>query len=199
MRSQVKLLFNLIEVTLAIAVVGIGIAGVMSLFPVGVQASRDAIGDNYAADSVEQVLVYLASASQNNWASYISSDGTDNGTIKEYASASVITDASITLPLDTDRIANTNLFSTSLGNDVFCIKQPATGNADFVAHVKLWKAPISNMTIAGVSGITLPYFQTVAGYNVGAARIYAEVSWPVQKPYSKRTKRVYAVELFKQN
>jgi type II secretory pathway pseudopilin PulG len=195
-----KKFFNMIELTLAIAVVGIGMVGIMALFPVGVNASRDAVGDNYAADSVEQMLTYIATACQdtpatlNNWTTYVGTVATD-GRIKEYAYASQLYDDNITVP--TTRISNTNIFTTTLGNDIYGIKQPATGNADFTAHVKLWKAKIENMTIAGSTIPELPYYNVT--HNIGAARIYAEVSWPVEKPYSKRTKRTYSLELFKQN
>jgi len=193
-----KKFFNMIEVTLAIAVVGLGMAGIMSLFPVGVQASRDAIGDNYSADSVEQMLAYMAAACQSSWTTYISSDGT-TGNIKEYAAVSPIADTDTTPPVLADRIGDTNLFNTAIGSgkDVFCIRQPATGNPDFAAHIRIWKAKITNMTIAGNSGVELPYYDAV--HNLGAVRLYAEISWPVEKPYSKRTKRVYTIELFKQN
>jgi hypothetical protein len=116
--------------------------------------------------------------------------------IREYAAASPINDTDITVP--TTQISNTNIFTTTLGNDIYCIKQPATGNADFVAHVKIWKERITNMTIAGTS-VNIPYYQVSGSNTIGAARIYAEVSWPVEKPFSKRMKRTYALELFKQN
>ena len=39
--------FNLIEVTMAIAIVGIGIAGVMALFPPAIEANKAANNQNY--------------------------------------------------------------------------------------------------------------------------------------------------------
>lgn len=192
-----KKFFNMIELTLAIAVVGIGMVSIMSLFPVGVNASRDAVGDNYAADSVEQILVYIAAECQRDWTSYISTSGilgniTDN--------APPIPDTATSTSAWPSPIVGTNLFTpvNALGANIYGIQQPAFGNPDFTAHIRIWKAQITNMTIAG-NPVTIPYYQVAGSNIIGAARIYAEVSWPVEKPYSKRTKRVYALELFKQN
>ena len=57
--------FNLVEVALAMAVVGMGIAGVMALFQLGMQQSRDAVGDNYAADSAEQFITFAHQLAAN--------------------------------------------------------------------------------------------------------------------------------------
>lgn len=188
--------FNMIEVTLAIAVVGLGMTGIMALFPVGFQSSRDAIGDNYSADAGEQFLSYLCRACQTDWTTMIH-NGTTSGTIPEsYATGT-----------DLNTLAkNTDLWTPVAGNiftvdgspsDVFGIKQPATGNPDFTAHIKVWKSQITNMNIGVASGITIPYYDAV--YNIGAARLNVEISWPVEKPYSAREKRFFCMEIFKQN
>lgn len=185
--------FNMIEVTLAIAVVGLGMTGIMALFPVGFQASRDSIGDNYSADAGEQFLSYLGRTCQTNWTTLIH-DGTTDGTILSTPPTIGPTD---TLVPTTGRISDTNLFLSGYGSNIFCIKQPATGNPDFTAHIKVWKSPITNMNIGGASGISIPYYDAV--YNIGAARLNVEISWPVEKPYTAREKRFFCLELFKQN
>jgi type II secretory pathway pseudopilin PulG len=85
--SKEKKYFNMIEVTLAIAIVGLGIAGIMSLFPVGLNATRDAVGDNYAADSAEDFLNYISQAAQADWTiitggGLTTSKATDRGSSK---------------------------------------------------------------------------------------------------------------------
>ena len=59
--------FNLVEIVIALGIVAIGVTAVMGFLPVGLNASRDAIADNYAADSSEQLLHYLASNIQEDW------------------------------------------------------------------------------------------------------------------------------------
>ena len=48
--------FNMVEILLALGVIAIGICSVMVLFPVGANASRDSIMEEYAATSAEQML-----------------------------------------------------------------------------------------------------------------------------------------------
>ena len=45
--------FNLIELTLAIAVVGIGIASIMALFVPAIDSTKNSIADNYADEPAE--------------------------------------------------------------------------------------------------------------------------------------------------
>ena len=51
--------FNLIEITMAIAVVGIGIAGIMALFPPAIEANRTADNQNYLGQVSETLMGYL--------------------------------------------------------------------------------------------------------------------------------------------
>ena len=186
----VKHYFNMVEIALAMAVVGLGIAGIMSLFPVGINASRDAVADNYSADAADQLLHYLAAASQSNWG--------------------LVTGLSTTPPTITDSDTSTNwthsaglpdnLYnSTNTGvTNVYGIKQGSDGNIDFIAHLKIWKSQITgdywngNKTGSNKAGsANIPYTK--------AARINLEISWPVSKPYSAREKRYYSIEVFNNN
>ena len=199
-----KKFFNMVELTLAIAVVGIGMVGIMALFPVGFQASRDAMGDNYAADTAEQILSYLARDCQANWV-YSIDVGDSVGNIKALAFSTLDMD---TLSKNTDTWtpqANTNICTlggASPPSYVYGIKQPVSGAnpPDFTAHIKVWKSQIKNMNIGGVSGIEIPYYQDLGlGLpKVGAVRLNVEISWPIEKPYSAREKRFFCMELFKQ-
>ena len=53
-------LFTLVEVTMAIGVIALGMMGIMALFPIGFQASRNAIGDNYSSELADQFLQVIA-------------------------------------------------------------------------------------------------------------------------------------------
>lgn len=48
--------FTLIEVTMALVVVAVGMIGVIAIFPVGFQATRQSIGDNYSSEMADQLL-----------------------------------------------------------------------------------------------------------------------------------------------
>jgi type II secretory pathway pseudopilin PulG len=60
--------FSLIEITLAMGVIIVGLIAIMGLIPVGQQANRDAIAKNYSADGADQLLHLLAAQLKGNWA-----------------------------------------------------------------------------------------------------------------------------------
>ncbi len=201
-----KKFFNLVEVTLAIAVVGIGVAGVMSLFPVGFQASRDAIGDNYAADAAEQFISYISrkcndptknysSSTQSFWDCFITddkdtiddlSDDVDGILTSTKPTAANETAASWeTTPIE-GNIYPTNPIGTG---QLYRIKAGTASVTDFHATVRIWRSQVKNVWLFEQNR-DIPYSM--------ATRLNVEISWPVEKPYDTREKRFYSVELFRQ-
>ena len=59
--------FNMVECALALAVVAIGVVSIVALFPVGMNATRDAIADSYAADAADLFLHYQAGRLKTSW------------------------------------------------------------------------------------------------------------------------------------
>ena len=57
--------FNMIEVLLAIVVVTLAITGVFALFPVGLNASKNATADNSISDIAEYVIAHVRADVQN--------------------------------------------------------------------------------------------------------------------------------------
>ena len=51
--------FNMIEVLLALGVIAIGMTSILGLFPVGLNASRNAIAENCSSDVADQMTTYL--------------------------------------------------------------------------------------------------------------------------------------------
>ncbi len=51
--------FNMIEVLLALTVIAVGMTSVLGLFPVGLNASREAIAQNCSADVADQMVTYM--------------------------------------------------------------------------------------------------------------------------------------------
>lgn len=62
--------FNIVEVALALAVVGLGMASILALFPVGLSASRNAIGNNCSADVAEEFMGYIKSFAEASTSNY---------------------------------------------------------------------------------------------------------------------------------
>ena len=62
--------FNMIEVLLALTVIAVGMTSVLGLFPVGLNASREAIAQSCSADVADQTITYLRVMSEINQAQY---------------------------------------------------------------------------------------------------------------------------------
>lgn len=202
--------FNIVEIALALAIVGIGIAGIMSLFPVGLNASRDAVGDTYAPDIAEQIFGYVQMGCANDTRpDWTTGSATSPG-------MTFVTDANLpqTKPLataseaPTTQIAGTNLWSTTAPG-VFCVIQktgvaPNPEITDFSAVIRIWKNYFKT-TVNGITNVECSIRQlNIEGSNLDiplkyGVAVYLEISWPAEKPYEFREKRNYAIELFNQN
>ncbi|HCE44483.1 MAG TPA: hypothetical protein DET40_13120 [Lentisphaeria bacterium] len=220
--------FNLIEVTLSIAVIGIGMVGIMSLFPVGLDATRQSIAENYAADAADQFLSYIMRNCNDTTLIY---DGPGTANDKDFYDYYIYYDKNTPTNLADDTIGgyelweeadfwgkpwNGNDADAKIAEDVLTIMMPdpadiywsptnltrATGYpglykikqgsalvTDFEAIVRVWKSPITGVYVYEQNlDVTYPY----------ACRLNMEISWPAQKPYSKRDKRSFCVEIFRQ-
>jgi len=70
-RKQVRIcLFNMIELTLAMGAIAVGVISILALFPIGLNASRDSVARSYASNSAEEFLNYYSNMlkqNQYNW------------------------------------------------------------------------------------------------------------------------------------
>ena len=198
MAASLKRFFNMVEVTLAIAVVGIGITGIMGMFPVAIGASRDAVAQSFIADGVDQLitLVNMVGNKENTWST--------TGYIKNIPTTT------------TNLVANTteesacttqygNLFfdnaDSKLGfaNGIAVLKTgtlDSSGNlvfTDFSAGVRFWKTPINGLYLAGN---TFNFSSLGADTYKYGFQLHIEISWPLSKDYASRSKSYYTYELF---
>ncbi|MFZ2655981.1 MAG: hypothetical protein WAX69_13705 [Victivallales bacterium] len=196
-----KKYFNMIEVTLAIAVVGIGMAGIMALFPVGLNSFRDAIGENYASDCAEQFISYIertCKRTPGDWAlvqtaysaGFYTLDVTSGAAFFDQGIESTINPAAVS--------AEENNIYGSSNPSIYRITQGSTGTTDFDAVIRIWKTPVISTLYSGkwssYPDLTPPptanWYDTSVGLNF-------EVSWPKDKPYTARSKKYYYKEIFK--
>jgi len=182
--------FNLIEVTLAIGIVAVGMAGLMVLFPIGFNATRDAIGENYSADMADQllhVMAYYSKTSSAYWTSLLG-DGTTAGEISEESSRPTSAPQNAPSSRTNAFLSDVPIYKTST-NGIYYMESITNGKVDFAAHAIVWKTPTPNL--AGATPTELPWDLS--------ATINVEISWPVQKPYDKRAKRYYQLTVFNPN
>lgn len=170
-------------------------AGISSIFPVGIQSTRDAIGENYSSFVANQFLVYIVRNGNDPEKSY--GAGTRNFW-EEYIYPAPVSGISETIPSEADETAA--IFSaspveggiyTSDNLGLYRVKQGDTNVTDFHATIRIWKSTIQNVYL---------YSQTYSEISYEyAVNLNIEISWPVEKNYNKREKRYYCVEIFKQS
>ena len=207
LRSLISAPFTMVEVTMAIGVIAIGMMGIMALFPIGFQAARDAIGDNYSSEMADQFLHIVAmqckaystddgGTTTDGWGRWITGDPNDGASVSatlvptDKAGAAATNDQENNInnvtPGTTEVIPGIPgiYYPTSAGNGLFYVNSKSNDVIDFDAVMALWQEDI----VYNSAGDTIP--------NEIATKLCLEISWPVAKPYKYREKRYYVMEIF---
>ncbi len=171
--------FNMVEIVLAIGAIAVGMVSIMALFPVGLSANRDAIAENYSADSAEELLHYLAVQAKRSgqWSSYMGPAAGTLDTSKPGADESSLTFS---------QVGDSSIY-TSGDRSFYQIIQKAAGGAvaDFTGIYRVWYTGL-----------------TISGTNIDtgiAACLHVEASWPAELPYGNRQKSEFLLEIFNPN
>ena len=101
--------FSLVEVSLAILVIGIGMLAVLSMFTAGLDQNKRSIDDTKAAFFAEEVFNGLLAESERDWAAIGANGGTTNLT----AAADTTWDSPATLDAVIDNKIHTNVYHLS--------------------------------------------------------------------------------------
>ena len=170
--------FNLVELTLAIAVVGIGIAGVMAIFVPAINASKASVADNYLPDLANTFFSLIQKVIRQN-------------------PGAITTDAfSSTLPQNTDSWTDLtsngfpNIYQVTAGS-LYGVKLGRDG-VDFTGHIQVRQEDARDFRKYGNTYTANP---PPATPGLSLRRYYIEISWPVAVPYENREKRLYVTEL----
>ncbi len=176
--------FNLIEVTMAIAIVGIGIAGIMALFPPAIEANRAANNQNYIGLVSDSFLGYLESSFLHNF-NFVSSSLTSTKPTSDleparwdYVKSKL---SSETGRKDVTISGFSGLYKTDKTN-IFAVES-ADGTVN--ALIAMWQS--GNNVVDGFS----------ASDTDKVRRVYIEVSWPAAVPYANREKKLFVYDVFK--
>lgn len=188
--------FNLVEILLAMMVVGIALLAIIGLIPIGINASQKAVGNNYAADSADQTLGFYAAWLRENWTAAVQTPGIipesppDISTLNDFAA------------VESDTASSSedggSLYNITSLNGVYRIKQVTNttdgAQLDFDAIVRVWKSPTTGWEYDGSNWAA----RTDSNYDK-RVQLNVEVSWPSVKPYSGRQKRFYVIEVSNPN
>jgi type II secretory pathway pseudopilin PulG len=189
--------FSLIEIVIALGVMSIGIVAIMGVIPMGLNASRDAIADNYSADSANQLLHYLSQSVRSDWTTRINALPDEPPNISTAAGPYNV--APWTLMTGTGNMYEDGTVYTG---DVYRIVQKTDRPApysdtivDFDAIVRVWKTPTIGWEYDPAGP---PYWPEAKDdtYNKRAL-LNLEISWPSAIPFNGRRKSYYAIEVSK--
>ena len=181
--------FNLIEITLAIAVVGIGVAAVMALLVPALNASKDSLADTYTADVVNTFVTYVRGQLSCKWGSSGEFNIEFTGTPAEISDTANDWDLTGSSPL----ISNTGIYSSKV-TSIFRIKV----DPDFTAHMRVWYEALSN-NASNPSQFNKNGNAISPTTTDGLVRFYFELSWPATIPYAARKKSLYVTEFYNRN
>ena len=213
-------LFTLVEVTMAIGVITVGMMGIMALFPIGFQATKRAIGDNYSSELAEQLLnlvsmqckAYDGNGSvvgSDAWGEWITDDANyGSGSpklIPEYKAGTSNLEEQAT------RLGNVGPGGSQVVPDVtgmyyahpaqnqcglFYVDAKTESVTDFSAVMALWKEKIPYKYDSNGNGV-IDVADTSADIPYkNAVRLCLEISWPASIPYKQREKRYYVRDVF---
>ena len=184
---RVRHYFNMIEITLAIAIMGVGITSLMVLLPVGLRNSQESISNNYVpiiADYFYGLIRTILSIDEDGeienftWMFDWITAGSDN-------ELEIDTDGDNKLSGVKNQPVNIFYHDTDTSDYVVVFRSKSeTGDGltydmvDFAAEVKLFKDDALNINGVSKSSDDL-------------MRVYMHISWPIELPLSKRQSRVY--------
>ncbi len=201
MRRIKRQSFNLIEIVLAIGAVAIGIVSIMALFPIGANASRDAMAEGYAAALADQILHHYASLARTSWSNVLALPE-DNGVGSDLNDFSPTLEGGKTIypkPGQTG-VYKIIQYRDLDGDGSFSATEPL----DFEAIVTVWRSrsDIFDLNQDGNfdnddvnrDGLTNIADKTHA-YNL-AVKLNMCIAWPAQLPPNARKRNSYCLEIF---
>ncbi|MEI8246907.1 MAG: hypothetical protein WCI51_13830 [Lentisphaerota bacterium] len=220
--SKNIIFFNMIEIALAMAIIAFGMTSILGLFPVGLNACRNSVAENYSADAVEQFSSYLkayAESSRANFDKLFGPAGFYTET-KPVATSANCTDATkdflqgISFGKDHSGLAYTpapivtgwtifpaknaaltNVYFVASGSGNYMNTSGAVfPSTDFTGMIMVWKSPIAYYRPQNNPPDSWA-LATDNAYVTGAA-LNIEVSWPPDvADYTARHKKTFYIEV----
>ena len=200
--------FNLIEITVALAVLVTGLISVMGLFAHGIRANTKAAASNAAADNGQQLLNFLAAGARNNWVSELNR-------FQATPCANIAGGQGVLNPVDWDAddledvsgvqdVIPTLYFRDfsspcSANTKVYRIHVESTtvnggSVTDFDAIARVWKQPVTVWQYDGANWVAAEDSSYASRVN-----LIAELSWPAILPMSARDRQIFSMEVAREN
>ena len=186
--------FNLVEITIALMILGTGLIAILGVFPIAANNSRDAAGVNYSAAAAEEMLHFIASRVEGDW-SYV---GGISNTLSDVSSAygADATSAGFTKYL-ANGIGDSGIWGINTDPSIYRVMVQTSSSGGtltaFDGIARVWKSPTTGFYYDGsnlVAGAEDATYSRSAQLNI-------EVSWPATLPYQSRRKAFYSLEVSK--
>lgn len=213
--------FNMVEIMLAVIVIALGIAGTFVLFPVGLNANKDATAENSIADIAEYVTAFVRAQCMTSGISTNAGNPFDTG---ELADVFCSRTATVSDPVDVDNLSGSwkaasgnsgdavDLAKDSLlkhSNGIYLYRQfSGPADAPYVDFSAIARVYIDKSD-SNASGFNEEHFINVAGVDKKYSEISGtvnirkflipvvlELSWPATVPELEREKRYFRFEIF---
>ena len=216
--------FNMVEIMLAVIVIALGIAGTFVLFPVGVNANKDATAENSLADIALYTEAVIRSYFVNTIPTSSESGFNKNSQISRFASPPSPTETEPAIVeaanLDDETTWGAAIHSSSGPKTlrqhkdvkgVFLYRQLSGDHdiptVDFSAIVRVYldgDKPLTSNTALNNEYFfrdrTVPQKYSEMSGNVNIFKfllpVVMEISWPATVPYEEREKRYFRFEIF---
>ncbi len=200
-RKKVRF-FNLVEIVLAIAVLTVGIAAVMSLVPVGLNSYRDAMADNDGAQNAETMLREMENYFTKDKASFANLLNTAIIPVKKGGKPNnnVVNGDMLTEVTGWTAKGSNGLYEVS-GSvpGLYGFASPNLAKADFIAHALVWRDDIYVLEWKAGAWAVKQDASSQPLKSTDVVRLNVELSWPVAKPYERREKRLFTLEIYNKN
>ena len=181
--------FTLIELILVLTLVSVGFIGVTTITSIGIDVGRDVIAKGITTDAAEQFLRFNTAMIKDDWMwldifpdfrpdnddSVLSDD-----TVWGWSNDAFLENDALKIRFVTqDRDAQFSVSDPHHKTGFFLVEQRSTEYERFRVSMRAWK--------------------NIETLDNGAqqAVLYVEASYPAQKPYKKRQKQVFRLEVFK--
>ena len=172
-----KYTFLMIEIVFALLVAMLGIFGIVGYFPVGMNYQKEAMGKSYITDAAERLLRLNVGYVRNDWEwlnIFAKAKPGANDAATRWSSASLFQVNGLQVKSDIN--LNTN---SDTNTGLFLLEHLILDKVDQSAIVRMWKDVTENHN------------------GSKDAIIYAEVSWPAEKPYYAREKEIFSLQVSK--
>ena len=213
--------FNMVEIMLAVIVIALGLTSTFVLFPVGLNASKDAVAENRISDVGETMMTYIQShilqqsllAGSSNDYKFRNLSVLENNLFCDPSSETVKN--LVDVPFDFSNLNDTTrlLYGYTLhrlANGVYIYANSTSGTVGsdsiiFAAAIKIYldrnsDSGFENEFFYSRNGTFQQYsaLKSTTGdcINKFLLPIVIEVSWPATLPIEEREKRIFRFEMF---